>query len=153
MSWKTNNRENYQVLLLNPKPILERCRGLFRALIVLSSIQGNTPRESYENETRMLVGKLELNPKASWQSGCGLCLIRLRFFFTHNRMTIPLWLVWLKILNTENLHFLPLKKKTNISVTFKGEYPTPFTNLGGAKPCSKVVPRAASWNYTSPFSD
>ena len=61
----SNLFKKYQVLLLNRKPILERCRGLFRALIVLSSIQGNTPRESYENETKMLVGKLELNPKAS----------------------------------------------------------------------------------------
>ena len=47
------------------------------------------PRESYENETKMLVGKLELNPKASWKSGCGSCLIRLSYFFTHNHRTIP----------------------------------------------------------------
>ena len=100
---------------------LKRCRGLYRVLIVLNSIQGNTSRESYEKETRMLVGKLELNPKASWQSGCGLYLIGLRYFFTHNHRTIPLWLVWLKILNTQNLHFLPLRRRRTFS---KGSPPT-----------------------------
>ena len=51
------------------------------------------------------------------------------------------------------LTFSSPKEEDEHSVTFKGEYPTPFTNLGGAKPCSKVVPWAASWNYTFPFSD
>ena len=99
----------------------------------------------------MLVGKLELNPKASWQSGSGLCLIRLRNFFKNNHRTIPLWLVWLKILNTQNLHFLPLRRRGIFPSLSKGSRLTPFPNLGGAKPCSKVVSRAASWNYTFPL--
>ena len=107
---------------------LKRCRGLYCG------------RESYENETKMLVGKLELNPKASWQSGCGLCLIRLRYLFTYNHRTIPLWLVWLKILNTQNWHFLPLRRQRAFS---KGSPPT-LHNLGGIKPRSRVVSRATS---------
>ena len=65
----------------------------------------------YLQSLPMLVGKLELNPEASWQSAFGLCLIRLRYFFTHDHRTIPLWLVWLKMLNTQNLHFLPLRRR------------------------------------------
>ena len=67
----SNLFKNYQVLLLNRKPIPETVLGTISCSDRVK-FQGNTKRESYENETRMLVGKSESNPKASWQSGCGL---------------------------------------------------------------------------------
>ena len=59
-----------------------------------------------------------------------------------------------KILNTQNLQFLPLRRRRTFPSSLTNEIPlSPFPNLGGAKPGmrSKVVPSSESQNQTFPF--